>query len=289
VPPEERRRHVEALRAALRDEAAPDPGQLAPRLWADQPAAERELLVRLPDVLAAYRALPAEDRAIALGVLLTLTRAMLDALERFPSERDGRMGALETRAELDHYTYMNAGCVGEFWTDMATLHRPRCQALNVPLMRARAVRFGQALQLTNVLRDLPRDLRVGRCYLPRADLVALGLVPEDLLDPGALPRLRPFLAELLRRALADFREALAYTQALPRREVRLRLASAWPFLIGLATLARIARAPDLLDPAVTVKVPRRDVRRLLALSGLLIGSNAGLRVLAARLAAAAEP
>jgi farnesyl-diphosphate farnesyltransferase len=214
---------------------------------------------------------------------------MLEALARFPAETEARLVALEGRADLDRYTYMNAGCVGEFWTDMAILHRPRCRRWNVPLMRARGVRFGQGLQLVNVLRDLPRDLRLGRSYLPRADLAGLGLVPEDLLDPGSLPRLRPLLGELLERALADLREALAYTLAVPRREPGLRLACAWPLLIGLATLARIRHATDLLDPAKTVKVPRRELRRILALSGAVVASNLGLRAYATRLAAAVEP
>jgi farnesyl-diphosphate farnesyltransferase len=286
LPPVERWQHVERLRAAIKggDEAGLAP--IASLVTPDHPAAERRLLGRLPDVLTAYRGLATEDRAISMMVLLTLTQAMLDALVRFPSETDGRLEALETRADLDRYTYMNAGCVGEFWTDMAVLHRPRCRRWNVPLMRSRAVRFGQGLQLVNVLRDLPRDLRSGRCYLPRADLAALGLAPEDLLDPRALPRFWPLLRELLDRALADLREALAYTLAVPRLEARLRLACAWPLLIAFVTLARIARAPDLLDPAVTVKVPRPEVRRILALSGAVVASNAGLRAYATHLAAA---
>jgi farnesyl-diphosphate farnesyltransferase len=73
---------------------------------------------------------------------------------------------------------------------------------------------------------------------------------------------------------------------VPRLEARLRLACAWPLLIAFVTLARIARAPDLLDPAVTVKVPRPEVRRILALSGAAVASNAGLRAYATHLAAA---
>ena len=92
---------------------------------------------------------------------------MVEALERFPPEMADRIGALDTRADLDRYTHLNAGCVGEFWTDMVVAHRPRCAGGICPRMRARGARFGQGLQLINVLRDLPRDLRIGRCYLPR--------------------------------------------------------------------------------------------------------------------------
>jgi farnesyl-diphosphate farnesyltransferase len=215
---------------------------------------------------------------------------MLEVLERFPAETEGRLGALETRAELDRYTYLNAGCVGEFWTDMVAAHRPRCRAAwTLPRMRARGVRFGQGLQLTNVLRDLPRDLRIGRCYLPRVELGALGLGPDDLLDPATLPRARPLLAALVGEALGHLRQGLAYTLDVPRREARLRLASAWPLLIGLATLARLTRAGEWLDPAVVVKVPRNEVRRLLAGSAALVLTNRGLRAYAERLARAVDP
>lgn len=286
LPPAERRRYVEALRAALRPGETVDLGGVAALVTPAHPAAERALLARLPQVLAAYRAFAAADRAHCQAVLLTLTQGMLDALAHFPAEGDGRVGALETRTDLDRYTYMNAGCVGEFWTDMVAGHRPRCARGNVPLQRARAVRFGQGLQLTNVLRDLPRDLRLGRCYLPRADLATLGLAPPDLLDPAAAGRLRPLVAAFVGQARACFDDALAYVLALPRTEARLRLACLWPLLIGLGTLARLQRAESLLDPAVTVKVPRREVRRHIAVSLALVLSNRGLAAYVRRLTAA---
>ncbi len=286
LPASERARHLERLRAAIQEGADPWLEDVAARVAPGHPEAERQLLARLPDLLRAYRALPPPDRRRSRTVLLTLTQAMREALARFPAEPDGRVSALETRGDLDRYTYMNAGCVGEFWTEMVMAHRPRCARWNAALMGARGARFGQGLQLTNVLRDLPRDLRLGRCYLPRAELAQLGLEPEDLLEPKTLPRLRPLLATLVQQAVSHLREGLAYTLAVPRREVRLRLACAWPLLIGLATLRRLARAEDLLSPEVVVKVPRDELRRLLALSVGLVASNRALGAYARRLAAA---
>lgn len=287
LPPAERRDHVEILRAAFRSGDRGDLPQMAGRVALDHAPAERELLDRLPEALAAYRAFSPEDRARAQTALLTLTQAMLDALARFPAETEGRIGAIETRADLDRYTYMNAGCVGEFWTDMVVAHRPRCARWDVPQMRARGIRFGDGLQLVNVLRDLPRDLRIGRCYLPRADLLALGLAPEDLLAPTAIIRLRPLVAALVDQALAHLEEARLYTLAVPRLEVRLRLACAWPLLIGLSTLARLRHAENLLDPTETIKISRAEVRQHLAVSAALAPSNRGLTAYARRLAAGA--
>jgi farnesyl-diphosphate farnesyltransferase len=288
LPPGERAAHVEAIRRAVAGGDAAGLDEVAARVAPGHDAREGRLLERLPDVLAAYRALPPADRVRAQGVLLTLTGAMLEALARFPPETAGRVEALPTRADLDRYTYGNAGCVGEFWTDMVAAHRRACAGWDLPRMRALAVRFGQGLQLVNVLRDLPRDLAAGRCFLPREDLAACGLAPEALRDPATLPHLRPLLGALQARALDDLGAGRAYTLAVPRREARLRLASAWPLLLGLATLARLRRADNLLDPAVVVKVPRSEVRGLLLRSAVVVASNRGLGALADRLAAAAR-
>ena len=56
------------------------------------------------------------------------------------------------------------------------------------------VRFGKGLQLVNILRDLPADLRNGRCYLPADKLAEAGLAPADLLTRERnqiTPALRP--------------------------------------------------------------------------------------------------
>lgn len=156
-------------------------------------------------------------------------------------------------------------------------------------MAERGVRFGKGLQMTNVLRDVPRDLRIGRCYLPRQDLRRLGLIPEGLLDPACLPKVRPLLADLLRLTLEHYEEGWAYTMAIPRGEPQIRLACAWPLLIGMQTLAGIAHAPNLLDPERPVKIPRSAVYRLMGRSGLTVLSNYALthhyQTLRARLSA----
>src|SRR6267142_1775856 len=120
------------------------------------------------------------------AVLSTITSGMIFDLTRFPGEDAASLSALETLDELDHYTYLVAGCVGEFWTALHIAHRPRLWRWDPVAMAARGVRFGKALQMTNVLRDIPRDLAHGRCYLPAAELAACGLAPADLLDPAAM-------------------------------------------------------------------------------------------------------
>ena len=241
-----------------------------------QNSAEHVLLARLPECLTAYRGLAQDDQARLRRLLHILTDGMGRDLETFGAEQSGRVLALESREELDRYTYAAAGCVGEYWTEMAMAHRRALRRWDPVAMRRRGLRFGQALQMTNVLRDLAHDLHNGRCYLPRRDLLAFGLRPEELLDPRALERLRPLLRSLVQLTLGSYGEAFSYLAALPVTELRLRLACAWPLFIGLATIDLVQRAPNLLDPRVTVKVPRSDVERILARSAALVWSNRGL-------------
>jgi farnesyl-diphosphate farnesyltransferase len=277
IPRMERLRYLDLFRQEVQGTASPDLPDVLQTLAGPQCLpAERELLARLPECFLLYRALPEDDRGRIQGLLLTLTHGMQMELRLFPGENEGRLVALQTRADLDRHTYFAAGCVGEFWTDMAMAHRPALHAWDAAAMGRRGVRFGQGLQMTNVLRDLAQDFRIGRCYLPREDLDGLGLSPDDLLQPEAIGRLRPLLDQLLRLTLAHYAEGWAYTLAIPPREVRMRLACAWPLLIGLGTLERVQRACDLLDPRVIVKIPRRSVYAILVRSGITAWSDRGL-------------
>jgi farnesyl-diphosphate farnesyltransferase len=65
----------------------------------------------------------------------------------------------------------------------------------------------------------------------------------------------------------------------------MRLACAWPLLIGLRTLGLLAQSPNLLDPRQAIKIPRSTVYAILARSFLLIPSNRLLAAEAKRLRA----
>lgn len=238
--------------------------------------AERELLTRLEEAFAILSSLHPSDQAMVRDVVLTLTEGMVMDLTTFPGEDEGRLVALETRADLDRYTYYVAGCVGEFWTDIHMAHRPSLAGWDRETMRRRGIRFGKGLQMTNILRDLPKDLRIGRCYLPRQELEALCLQPADLLDPSAVVKMKPLLRSLLALALEHYQEGWAYTLAIPRHERRMRLACLLPLFIGLQTLALLQQSPNLLDPNVVIKIPRGAVYGIVARSLVRIGSDSAL-------------
>jgi farnesyl-diphosphate farnesyltransferase len=138
-------------------------------------------------------------------------------------------------------------------------------------LAAEGRRYGRGLQLVNVLRDLPRDLRRGRCFLPADELRALGLTPADLLDPAAGSRVRPLLARWQARARRGLFAGLAYAGRLRGAGWRVRAATALPAALGLATLRVLEAAPieARLDPDEVLRVSRAEVRRIVARTAVL--------------------
>jgi farnesyl-diphosphate farnesyltransferase len=285
LPLEERRRLLGSLGALIRT-APPDARELTTRRAVldeirarlSGPAeveAERALLEGLPAAFLYWDEQPPLERALTEKVLATIVSGMDQDLARFPDSANGTVRALETREDLDDYCYRVAGCVGEFWTALHRARLSRLAAWPERLQLGRARRFGRALQLTNVLRDIPRDLRHGRCYLPRQDLAALGVAPEELLDPGSWERVRPLFRELLAVADADARSGWRYALLVPVSEPGLRLATALPLLLAHPTLGLLLEG-NPLDPSTRRKVTRRRVLELAGAAVLALPSNAAL-------------
>jgi farnesyl-diphosphate farnesyltransferase len=261
VPMEKRLQALEVLRQRINGahDAPLDFGELARHQG--EPA-ERLLLERCEQSLALLQTLSPADLQRVRSVLEAITSGQELDLRRFADASSERIIALHTDAELDDYTYRVAGCVGEFWTKMVRAHLfPRARVDDAFLLE-NGVRFGKGLQLVNILRDLPFDLRQGRCYVPGEALAASGLAPADLLEPGNESKFRPLYHRHLDRAEAHLAAGWAYTNALPRGCVRVRLACAWPIQIGMQTLARLREAA-VLNPQQRIKISRRDVRHLM--------------------------
>ena len=236
-------------------------------------AAERRLLENAETAIGLLEDLDRTDRQRVSEVLAVITSGQELDLRRFDGAAADRLIALQTMPDLDDYTYRVAGCVGEFWTRMCRTHLFPTWAMDEAWLLDQGIRFGKGLQLVNILRDLPADLRQGRCYIPVSLLEPAGLQPAQLLDPANEPKFRPVYRQLLDLSEAHLCAGWAYTKALPRSQVRLRLACAWPILIGLETLGKL-RAANVLDASQPVKISRPAVRRLVLRSLLVYPSRA---------------
>jgi farnesyl-diphosphate farnesyltransferase len=257
----------------------PDFGQFADARTAIP--AERVLLENFGKLLGDLRGFTAEDRAAIRKVLDTITHGQEMDLIRFGAASADNIAALDSDEALDAYTYDVAGCVGEFWTQICRAHVFPKTSLQEDLFFSNAVRFGKGLQLVNILRDLPKDLRQGRCYIPKQELAKHGLIPRDLLEANAIGRFRSLYDSYLRRTEEHLFAGWQYTTALPFRCVRIRLACAWPILIGLKTVERL-RLGNILDDRIRIKLSRFDVWRLMLRSIVLYPNRAAWnRLLAA--------
>ncbi len=225
--------------------------------------AERQLLERIDSAVALLDTLTSSNRAQIREVLATITSGQELDLQRFRDASAHRPTALGTDEELADYTYRVAGCVGKFWTEVCHTNLFPTHPVSATALIADGIRYGQGLQMVNILRDLPKDLRQGRCYLPGDRLRALGLQPVDLFAPTVEPQLRPLYRELLARADEHLAAGWRYTCNLPANQRRLRLGCAWPVLIGWQTTARL-RSTNVLDATQRVKISRHDVYRILA-------------------------
>ena len=231
-----------------------------------QNSAEQDLLERLEECFAVLQAFSTEDRRRIQRLMTTLIQGMEMDLMVFPGTIAADVAALKTLDDLDRYTYYVAGCVGEFWTDLMCAHRRGLRSWNVRSMSEVGVRFGKGLQLTNVLKDVAHDLQRGRCYVPEPMLADHGLKPRDLLDAGNLQKFRPVLNQLIRMTVDHLDQGWLYTMAIPRYETRLRLSCMWPILSAGESLKLLRTSPDVLNPAVKIKMSRAKVYGMMALT-----------------------
>jgi len=148
-------------------------------------------VARSPEALLLERL--ARRHALPRPAIADFCRGMRDDLDAV---------AIETEADLDVYCHRVAGTVGVV---MAAL-----LGATDPAAPRHAAALGQAMQRTNILRDIDEDLGNGRVYLARETL--------DRLCGGALPppaRREDLLRDQIARADALYELGMAGVALLP--------------------------------------------------------------------------
>jgi len=230
-------------------------------------SAEKLLLENAEAGLGELQKFSVEDQKLVRGVLTVITGGQELDLRRFAGASAEKIVALETAADLDDYTWRVAGCVGEFWTKICRVHLFPQVRLDEEQFVTDGIRFGKGLQLVNILRDLPADLKKGRCYLPLEKLDAAKLWPETLLSPATEEKFLPLFREYLDKAEGHLRAGWHYTNTVPFRQFRVRLGCAWPILIGARTIEKL-RAANVIDLRQNLKISHGERNRILLTSVL---------------------
>ena len=200
----------------------------------EDPRDDIGLLSELPLVLHALATRPETDRATVRTCVSTMAAGMSRYAGR-AAARPPEACYLDDESELFDYCWVVAGCVGVMLTQ---LFQQRLAGSSDPARERRrelAPRVGEALQLTNILLDLPQDLRRGRCYLPAAWLSERGLSPRDFLG-APRPDGREVAARLETLAHAALDRVPEYVDTIPSRHLRYRLFCLWPAMWARASL-----------------------------------------------------
>lgn len=143
------------------------------------------------------------------------TRARFDIPRQYAEQLiDGVARDLTTRryatfADLAAYCYGVASTVGLMAMHIVGFAGPEA----IPY----AIKLGVALQLTNILRDVAEDWRLGRLYLPQEELAAFELTEADIAAGQVGRRWQVFMRFQIERTRSLYAEALPGIALLDRR------------------------------------------------------------------------
>lgn len=149
--------------------------------------------------------------------------------------------------ELRKYCYRVASAVGLLCIALFGCTDPRA--------RDYAIHLGQALQLTNILRDIAEDAGRDRIYLPAEGIAQCGATEADLLAGRVTPGTARLVRDVARRARVEYQAAQA---ALPRADRRALLPAEIMGNIYFALFEELERlGPDVLTLRERFALPKK--------------------------------
>jgi farnesyl-diphosphate farnesyltransferase len=233
--------------------------------------AEHDLVRHLPRVLRITRSFSEPQRNAVQRCL----RIMAEGMGHFQLRADKK--GLDSVEELDRYCYYVAGVVGEMLSQLFCLHSAAVSKNHDALM-ALSISFGQGLQMTNILKDLWEDYRLGACWLPREIFAQEGFDLTDLTTGRNRQAFERGIRRLIAIAHGHLKNALAYTLLVPKHETGIRKFCLWAIGMALLTLRKIDSHLDYTDGS-KVKISRLSVKATVLFTGLAVKHDALLKAL----------
>ena len=204
---------------------------------------ELDLIAHTPTVLRILHTCSKEDQeAVSRCVSI-----MSEGMSRFHGKQTE--AGLKDLNEFERYCYVVAGVVGELLTTIFRNHSPRF-AKNIQGQEALAIAFGQALQMTNILKDSPEDRARGVSWMP-ADMRQ---------------------EELLRIAYQKLQDSLRYILLIPKQDLGMRRFCFLAFGLAVMTLSKIAKRKEFSNKD-EVKLSRNTVMAFYAFTKFAVRSD----------------
>ena len=222
-------------------------------------------------VFRCFRALPLAQRVAVRPHVLEMSRGMREYTHQ--ADARGKL-RLRTMADLERYCYFVAGTVGKLLTSLFELEVPDVPPHVLAAARGRAISFGLALQMVNIVKDVATDLPRGDCFLPVELAEQQGIALEAILEEDNRDAGLAILGAVCERAREHLKRAEEYTLAWPVEQGRdVRMFCSVPLTLALATLHEVERGDDSLRPGRTPKVSRDTVLRVFKDSHRAIAAN----------------
>ncbi|WP_370629115.1 phytoene/squalene synthase family protein [Polynucleobacter sp. 15G-AUS-farblos] len=205
---------------------------------------ELDLISHTPTVLRILHTCSIDDQA-AVSRCVSI---MSDGMSHFHNKQT--QAGLKDLQEFEQYCYVVAGVVGELLTAIFSNHSPQF-AKRIEGQEDLAIAFGQALQMTNILKDSPEDRARGVSWKP-ANINQ---------------------TELLSIAYQKLQDSLRYILLIPKQEIGIRRFCFLAFGLAAMTLSKIA-SHQLFTHKDAVKLSRHTVMAFYGFTKIASGNDA---------------
>jgi farnesyl-diphosphate farnesyltransferase len=204
---------------------------------------ELDLISNTPTVLRILHTCSPRDQQAVSRCISIMSEGMSYFHEK--QNQDG----LQDLAEFEKYCYVVAGVVGELLTTIFSNHSSTFEKIFADHQNL-AIAFGQALQMTNILKDSPEDKARGVSWKP----------------------VNVSQAELLKIAYQKLQDSMAYILLIPKQEQGMRRFCFLAFGLAVMTLSMIANRTDSHDKN-EVKLSKNTVMNFYAFTKIAIKSD----------------
>lgn len=190
---------------------------------------ELDLILNTPTVLRILHTCSISDQ-VAVSRCVSI---MSNGMSHFHGKQTEE--GLKDLQEFEEYCYVVAGVVGELLTAIFSNHSPAF-AKRIRGHEKLAIAFGQALQMTNILKDSPEDRARGVSW-----------------KPASMSQ-----TELLSIAYQKLEDSLRYILLIPKQDIGMRQFCFLAFGLAVMTLSKIAKRKQFIYKD-EVKLSRKAV------------------------------
>jgi farnesyl-diphosphate farnesyltransferase len=209
---------------------------------------ELDLIAHTPTVLRILHTFSKQDQA-AVSRCVSI---MSDGMSYFHDKQTE--AGLRDLKEFEKYCYVVAGVVGELLTTVFGNHS-RIFANRFEDQGNLAIAFGQALQMTNILKDSPEDRARGVSWKP------VGMSQSDL----------------LKIAYEKLQDSLHYILLVPKKDSGIRRFCFLAFGLAVMTLSKIAKRTEFNNKN-EVKLSRKTVSAFYTFTSVAVHSDLLMKI-----------